>query len=278
MKEVIEKLSFLNFTGLITIVGVYLAIFEYYAKSLSQKKSVIKSLKAQLNNSGCWASANSEGWIKDPDDSKKLSLTDPYYLVYNVEDHALKNISFLPGMSDFSYDVFQDLANYNQKLLSIHGHLEVRNHYVTNNLEKCELIYTEISKELEKTPSDRSYQKYGERIKNIDAAGERGLVMLSDQLYSHNLQIHYNLIGSATSGGLKELYHRLDHALTGQEKHLKPSVKINFFLFFLIFTFTITVFLFFNIQLYNWRNFIDAVLCSTIIFCGAKIQLNSIDE
>lgn len=222
-----------NLVGLATLIGIFIAFIEYKNKLFDRQKQVLVSLKDQLKISGSWASASNEGYIGEPSDVKKLEMTDPFYIIFNIENSAMRDVMIQPGIIDFTDKFNEALANYNQHISRIRDLEKFRENLCSENIEATQIIREKLKIEQQKSKKEQNFQNF---LNNFDEKNpkEKKAKFLANKLYNYSYIIHYRLIGSRNSGGLKTFYHILEEEITNQEKKIIKKMKIFSFIFFVI--------------------------------------------
>jgi len=260
-----QVLNLGNIVGLLTLIGVFIAFIEYKNKLFDRQKQVLSSLKHQLKISGSWASADNEGYIGEPDESRKLAMTDPFYIIYTIENSALKEIMVQPGVIDFS-DRFNDaLANYNQHISRIRDLEKFRESLCTENIILCQIIREKLKLEQQKSEKEQNFQNF---LNSFDEnkPKEKEAKFLANKFYNYSRIIHYQLIGSKNSGGLKQFYHILEEEKFNQEKKIVKEIKVFSFILFIALLFLSFGFIsFLGLKLRNIEQIIIVILLSAIV-------------
>lgn len=230
-----QVLNLNNLVGLATLSGIFIAFIEYKNKLLERQRQTLISLESQLKISGSWASASNEGYIGEPSEQQKLSFANPFYLIYTIENSALKDVMVQPGIIDFNEMFNEALAQYNQHISRIRDLENFRENLCLSNIDNSRIIQEKIKQEESKQPSERNYNNFWQSFndKNIDEQKARFLV---DKFYQYGYIIHYQLIGSRNSGGLKNFYHILKEEIDKQREVIQKRI----FLFDIIFFFFIS--------------------------------------
>lgn len=225
-----------NLVGLATLIGIFIAFIEYKDRLFDRQKQVLASLKHQLEISGSWASANNEGYIGEPSDDRKIVMTDPFYIIYNIENSALKDVMVQPGIVDFTDKFNNALANYNQHISRIRDLEKFREDLCTENIDLCQIIREKIKLEQRKSKKEQNFQNF---LNSFDEnkTEEKKAKFLANKFYNYSYIIHYQLIGSRNSGGLKQFYHILDEERVKQGENIVKKIKFFNFIFFILLLF-----------------------------------------
>ena len=226
-------LNLYNLVGLMTLFSVFIAFIEYKNRLFDRQKQILISLKHQLKISSLWASANNEGYISEPNDARKLQMTDPFYIIFEIENYALKDVMVQPGIIDFSDRFNEALANYNQHITRIRDLERFRENLCIENIVSSQIIREKLKKEQDKPEMERNFQNFLNSF-NEKNPEERKAKFLAKKFYKYNHIIHYQFIGSRSSGGLKNFYHILKEEISNQEKQIIKRIKIFNFIFFVL--------------------------------------------
>lgn len=260
-----QVLNLDNLVGLATLIGIFIAFIEYKNKLLERQRQALISLESQLKISGSWASASNEGYIGEPNEQQKLSFVNPFYLIYTIENSALKDVMVQPGVIDFSKRFNEALAQYNQHISRIRDLEKFREQVCLNNIDKSRLILEKIKTEQNKLASEQSYQNFIKSFNESDV-NEKTAKFLAHKFYNDSYEIHYRLIGSRNSGGLKNFYHILEEEIDKQRKVIqKRKLLFNFIFFFFISLFFLGIITFLKLQFKNIEQFLILLLLIIII-------------
>lgn len=239
-------LNIQSLAGVGTILGLYFAFWQYKKNSFERQKQILISLNNQLSISGLWAGA--EGYPEEPSEDKKLNFSDPFYIIFEIENFALKEVMVQRGGVDFSKTFHNSLSQYNQHISRIRDLEKFREQLCINNFDSAIIIVDKLKEERNKLKSEQSYTEF---IKSFDENknDEKLARFLADKFYGYSYNIHYKIIGSRNSGGLNNFHHILLGEIIGHEKKIKKQVKI-YNIIFSIFLLPIILAL---ISLFGWR-------------------------
>ena len=192
-------------------------------------------------------------------------MTNPFYIIYNIENSALKDVIVQPGIIDFSDRFNKALANYNQYISRIRDLERFRENLCTENIESSQIIVDKLRVEQQKPPEERNFQKF---LASFDENNpkEKKAKLLANKFYNYSYTIHYQLIGSRNSSKLKNFYHILEEEISNQRKKFFKKLKIFSWIFFIFILILLLGFiLFFGIKFRNIEQFICLVLVSAML-------------
>lgn len=272
----LQNLEFIQVMGLVTLGGFYLGLLEYYSRNLNLSFQIIKSLRAQLKVSGSWASANKDGWIlSELDDKKKLEMANPFYKIYKIVDTGFQELVIQPSIVSFDIDLLITLAEYNQMMSRIHDHIKLRDNLMLNYFEESLIIFKDSVEELENAKSHGLSPSYKNFLRRLRSRTNRFKLMgLSNQFFEHNKEIHYQLIGTWDTGGLKTLHHKLETGLEKKVREIKDN-SIQYLTFFIMsFSLIIGFIYFMGYKLNNYFWLFDVIFGSIALLFIVKIILS----
>jgi hypothetical protein len=118
-----------KFIGLVAVLGFFIAFWEFFNKMYEKQEQALFSLVAQLEITKSWAGGEGKGYIGEPSEEQKLIWTNPFYLIFSIEDSALKAamiqlspVNLNPELNPNTLSikkVSEALANYNQLINNI---------------------------------------------------------------------------------------------------------------------------------------------------------------
>lgn len=218
-----------NLAGVATIVGIWLAFWQYRKNLHDRQERVLVSLEGQLGVAASWSSVHNDGYVGSPDEERKLEFANPFRFIYGVENFALKEALTQIGSIDFTLNFHRALAQFIQKVSTLADQERIREQIGLNDIDAALLIREKLELENRKPKAERNSLTFLKSFNNEDEKEKRAK-NISEIIYQFNLDTHYNMIGSEKSGGLKTLHHILLEEIASQKKKLIEQERTDHFL------------------------------------------------
>lgn len=116
-----------DIVGAVTILGILIAFVQYRNEKFIQKINLIKSVKAQMNELGPWASYENEGWKNPPTIAQDLRYMRTFDVIFDMNSNVTEQLLLLPGVENFSDKFIANVANFNQNIYRIRSLINFRN-------------------------------------------------------------------------------------------------------------------------------------------------------
>lgn len=204
-----------NFIGFATILGIWFGFWQYLRVGYERKNQIINSLESQLDVTAIWSRVNNEGYLGEPNDNVKLNFSHPFRFIFGIESSVIKNITFQPGIVDFSKEFYKAVAEFNQAVNTLSDLERFLEQLSFNNPEISRMIEMKLNDEEKKL--EKSTQSHLSFMNSFNQ-DEFLAKYISDKIYSFNYQLHYKFIGSEKSGGLNQAHHILIEEINRQKK------------------------------------------------------------
>ncbi|MFA4834050.1 MAG: hypothetical protein WC619_04380 [Patescibacteria group bacterium] len=252
-----------NLVGLSAFVALFLVFLNYKNDKFNRYNQVLISLKHQLSISGSWASADNEGYVGHPDDTRKLEFTNPSRIIFDIENSSLKDVMVQLGVIDFSDKFHEALANYNQGIRTLNSLESFRRDLCSSNIEISRIVQLKIQLEFSQVHHD--YNRFIGSF-NLSNPDEKSALYLANNIYNYNENIHYKVIGSRNSKGLKTFYHIIQEEIEKQEKKIKnEKITFSIIFFFLCLLSLLALFSFLAFSFTNFEQIFILFLLSFLI-------------
>ncbi len=235
------------------VLAFLVIFFEYQRRHILEKIKVISSIKYQLKIIGRWASANNEGYIGSPDDKKILEFSNPFRIIFDTQNNSIKGIMLDQSVVHLSDNMLSAIAEMNQIIESMKSIENFRRQITASDINLSLKINSKKKEsEYKETVASKQYQYF---INSLDENEK----IFADKIYKYNYIIHYEMIGSRYSKGLKTYFHIINDELYKLNKNIigfSLSKLINYILYFIP-TFFIVILL---IEIFNWNNICNIYL------------------
>ncbi|MFA5386723.1 MAG: hypothetical protein WC297_03615, partial [Candidatus Paceibacterota bacterium] len=162
----------------------------------------------------------------------------------------------------FSDEFHETLAHYNQKINTIKSLESWRRNLCASSIELSNIVQSKVQLELNQVLPD--YNKF---IGSFNPSNqlENDALYLANSIFRHNENIHYNIIGSRDSGGLKTCYHIIQEEIERQEKNIeKKKIFFNIILFLISILSLLALYSFLGLTFNNFEQIFILLLVSII--------------
>lgn len=216
-------LGFQNLVGIVAIFGVALAYFIFIKQSLNKKRQIIQTIRSALDVTGVWASSSNQGYNRPFTEEEKLEHIHPFKIIYKVNDAALNAIIHNEEMLNFP-TLSSKVNEYNQNLIRIRDIESYREELTTNNFP----LSQELEQEIVTYKSNNSVVNMSQFV-SVLAIKPNGqlLIQLSSTLLQLEETLHFSVIGSIGSNGLRDQHEHIAQIIKEKKMEIEnPGFEI----------------------------------------------------
>jgi len=168
-----------------------------------------------LSITGPWASSGNEGYVGHPSEEQKLDYANPFRLIYGIENVPFQQITLQQGIIDFSERILGNIFQLNQNIIRIKDIETFRRDLVSKNFN----LAVELQGKLEVYKANNKERSFEDFLDYLGTNRKSdNLKELARKLCRYYEIIHFTIIGSRNSGGMKQQYHEIEEELEKLEK------------------------------------------------------------
>lgn len=231
----------------LTDFAVLIAFIQFRKIEIDRRKQVIKTIFNQLEVTGAWAQVNSQGYLGNPSDQEKIEWANPFKYVYRIKHEGLQSIALQEGVIDFPDRFISRLFEYNQNISRIKDLTDFKKNVTASNFEIAIKLENQVKTYLSVTnPISTNWNSFLTTLNTSVMKKNLSRVSRMAELFvEYGSKIHYEIIGSDNSNGMKQQHNELEKFISQIERKLcQPSIfniasfsLLLLILFFILFTF-----------------------------------------
>jgi len=231
-----ENIQVNALTGIITILGVLFALFEYQRRSQVEKEIVLRSMRALLDSISHWASRGDDGYPQSPNPAQQRRFMEIYDHIFSMNHEPLNQSLLASGSVDFGSEFYDAVAKMNQHILRIHSLKENRELIINSQPD----LALELHKKIRAWDA-RARQENFSITEFLEHLPERER-LFAEILYTRYKELHCTIIGTYNSDGLKDNYNKVNRMIREEENKVNKVTykKVLWWLFVLIVFIAIT--------------------------------------
>lgn len=228
-------------TLMITMIGFYLAYYQFFKINKDKKSHLLKLLDGQLDCLGVWVGTDSgNGYGDELTEEQKYQNALPSKVIYDTGSAPLINSTILESMNNVPNEIIGEINQLYYDLKRIESIQSYRNQLTSSDLKltfSVETMIKDYQHAYPKMPFHHFLTTLGKK-QNIEKA-------FIEMLLSYGATLHCKVIGNRNNGASQHWTKIKDWIKDAKEKELRPDysfILVTFVVSFLVISLAQTLF------------------------------------